>query len=320
MSYHKKGMKEKTKTQETIDHYDRVARDLIRRYESDHPGATLEESPVDVCRGIVDTRWPRLSKASKRLYRAALVSMMSRLGHDDAARFMSGVSTDTNGDDRKDRHVRAKKLPPDYIDMIAEHLNLDRTSDRVIFSMLYAGAISGLRPGEWRNARFVEVDGGRHILVVSNSKNTNGRAHGSERTITFHDLDEDQSGVIDSLITEISRLSNDEYTAMMNHIKVRLSRITAKVWPNASARPTLYSGRHQFSADAKKAGVDEVALAAIMGHKSPDAARRFYGIRRNGGSGYGVTVTADPDDMSRVTQVEDGRDLDSVDHQINRRR
>lgn len=316
-------MEERTKTQETIEQYERIACDLVRRYESEHPGVTLEKSPVDVCRGIVDTRWPRLSKASKRLYRAALVSTMARLGHDDAARFMSGVSAAANGGEREDRHVRAKKLPPEYIDMIADHLNLDRMSDRVIFSMLYGGAISGLRPGEWRNARFVEAEGGRHILVVSNSKNTNGRAHGSERTITFHDLDDDQSGVIDSLITEISCLSDDEYAAMMSNIKVRLSKIAAKVWPDADVRPTLYSGRHQFSADAKKAGVDEVALAAIMGHKSPDAARRFYGIRRNGGGGYGVVVTADADEMSRVTPVtraEDGPDLDSGAHPVNWRK
>ncbi len=295
-------MEEKTKTQETVAKYERVATELIGRYESENPGFSWTDDPAGVCRGIVATRWPRLSKASKRLYRAALISFMSDRGHESAASLMAGVSTTEDGSQRESRHTRLKKLPPAYIDMIAEHLDLDRIIDRLVFCMLYAGAISGLRPGEWRNARFVGVDGGRHILVVQNSKNTNGRAHGAERTITFHDLDEDQSGIIDSLITEISCLSDDEYTATMASIKYRMSRVSAKVWPNARARPTLYSGRHQFSADAKKAGVDSVALAAIMGHKSPETAERFYGIRRDGGSGYGVTVSASTEEMSRVTE------------------
>lgn len=295
-------MEEKTKTQETVAKYERIATELIGRYQSDHPGVSWEDDPIGVCRGIVATRWPRLSKASKRLYRAALISFMSDRGHESAASLMAGVSTTEDGAQREPRHARLKKLPPAYIDMIAEHLDLDRIIDRLLFCLLYAGAISGLRPGEWRNARFVEADGGRHILVVQNSKNTNGRAHGAERTITFHDLDDDQSGVIDSLITEISCLSNEEYAATMAGIKYRMSRISAKVWPNARARPTLYSGRHQFSADAKKAGVDSVALAAIMGHKSPEAAERFYGVRRDGGSGYGITVSASTEEMSRVTE------------------
>lgn len=66
-------------------------------------------------------------------------------------------------------------------------------------------------------------------------------------------------------------------------------------------RITLYSGRHQFSANAKKAGVPAIEIAAMMGHGSDETHVKSYGKRRVGKGGF--TIQADPLDVERVAEI-----------------
>ncbi|WP_157833755.1 site-specific integrase [Hydrogenovibrio kuenenii] len=65
-------------------------------------------------------------------------------------------------------------------------------------------------------------------------------------------------------------------------------------------RITLYSGRHQFSANAKKSGIGLNELAALMGHRSNQTATQSYGRKLNGRVGF--SVVADSADVARVNQ------------------
>ncbi|MBD3612504.1 MAG: hypothetical protein HUJ13_08885, partial [Hydrogenovibrio crunogenus] len=63
-------------------------------------------------------------------------------------------------------------------------------------------------------------------------------------------------------------------------------------------RITLYSGRHQFAANAKLAGLKPIEIAALMGHGAQDTNEKFYGRKVNGSGGFGVCASSD--DMEAI--------------------
>jgi hypothetical protein len=84
-----------------------------------------------------------------------------------------------------------------------------------------------------------------------------------------------------------------------------LSRIVRKRWPNRDSHITLYSLRHQFSANAKASGFTRLEIAAMMGHAVDDTAVVHYGRKR---SGFDlVRISPDPADVARVKAVYTGR-------------
>lgn len=156
---------------------------------------------------------------------------------------------------------------------------------------LHAGIISGLRPIEWQQTLY---DKDEDKLIIKNAKNTNGRSHGEFRTI------------------HLSHLDNFEKTILLQHLKVatqfyqsgnwdtyyegcgNLLKYTAnKIWPSRKRHPTLYSARHQFSANLKASGCRPEELAALMGHAVDDTAMTTYGKKVNGTRGLKPTINAE---------------------------
>jgi len=88
----------------------------------------------------------------------------------------------------------------------------------------------------------------------------------------------------------------------------RMYVTTRVLWPRRKQHITLYSSRHQFSANAKFLGLPLEEIAALMGHASIETAMAHYG-RRSAGNGS-MRVKAHSDDVARVTELNQHR----IDH------
>jgi len=182
---------------------------------------------------------------------------------------------------------------------------------------LKAGVVTGLRPCEWANAELREStrEGFTWMLVVANAKATNGRAHGSFRTLYWVDLPAD---VMHDINAWIEIASGPDYKRRLATMGRVLWKITRKLWPRRKSWPTLYSTRHaavalwkayyvrpgQTTGDRLEAWA---IVAALMGHGSDDTASQHY-ARANrtsiGGPGF-VAPAAEPAEVARVRQVKD---------------
>jgi len=77
------------------------------------------------------------------------------------------------------------------------------------------------------------------------------------------------------------------------------------LWPKRTSHATLYSMRHQFSANAKASGFTREEIAALMGHAVDTTATQHYGKKT---AGYEmITVRPDPAEVARIRSVFKGR-------------
>lgn len=94
----------------------------------------------------------------------------------------------------------------------------------------------------------------------------------------------------------------------------------------ATATYTLYTARHQFSANAKSSdGLTRTEIAALMGHASIYTAGEHYGKRRSGRGRLGVPRSeAEVDASERQTlvfpHVDDLRMVQALEQERQRRR
>ncbi len=151
---------------------------------------------------------------------------------------------------------------------------------------------TGLRPIEWRDAK-LQANATGYSLEVRNAKHSHGRSHGEYRTMH---LQIETSGA-NALKAFLDRVQGD-FEAAYQGCRLALHRATQTLWPRRMRQPSLYTGRHQFAADAKASGLAPEAIAALMGHAVTETHQTHYGKRRCGRTG--LIVAADPCDVQRV--------------------
>lgn len=146
---------------------------------------------------------------------------------------------------------------------------------------LKSGIITGLRPIEWRQAVYDEEE---NRLIIKNAKNTNGRSHGEFRSFYLdHITASEKNTVLQHLKIAFSLSQKDEVWKQYYEGCSNLLKYTAgKVWPSRERHPTLYSARHQFSANMKASGCKPEEIATLMGHAVDDTALTTYGKKANG--------------------------------------
>lgn len=151
---------------------------------------------------------------------------------------------------------------------------------------LRAGVLTGLRPIEWKTANLIKSEQGA-MLIVQNAKNTNDRANGETRTLHLNHLTVDEMTVIESQMRLVERFngSEDEWKHFYQGCSDLLRQKNKKAFPNRKKHPTLYSARHQFSANAKASGFRPEEIAALMGHATDLTAQMTYGKKVNGTRG-----------------------------------
>jgi integrase len=190
-----------------------------------------------------------------------------------------------NSSSMKSRWIKA----PDFY-VIREHLLQNRTAwGRATAVWLAAATITGLRPSEWFNTRLVEGFGGTRTLVIPNAKATNGRANGLSRSLDLTDLESGLVAIVKRQLKFVAGFSTLEaFHRAYRSCRKTLYTATRRLWPNREIFISLYSARHQFSADAKAEGLSHAEIAALMGHASDATAKLHYGQRRSGRSGFRV--------------------------------
>lgn len=164
-----------------------------------------------------------------------------------------------------------------------------------------AGLLTGLRPVEWEHAQIIQ-ENNLTKLIVGNAKATNGRAHGEYRTLILNGLSSDEIKTIEKHIQRAEEWSRaGQYAKFYLSCSTALNRIVKKIWPKNNKKISLYTLRHQFSANAKASGFTRVEIAAMMGHAVDDTATIHYG-RKNAGSDL-IRVIPEPSEVLRIKQV-----------------
>ncbi len=166
---------------------------------------------------------------------------------------------------------------------------------------LAAGLLTGLRPAEWAGARMIEFKG-EPALLLKNAKATNQRAHGPTRTVLLGGLDENERQLIaEHVERSVEWAMADKFPSFYHGCAAVLSRACQQMWPKRDQYPTLYSTRHQFSANAKASGLLPEEIAALMGHAVDTTATKHYGRKAAGVEM--MRVRPDPAEVAKVRQA-----------------
>lgn len=173
-------------------------------------------------------------------------------------------------------------------------------SFEVAASLFYASTLLGLRPCEWANARW--ADASRTRLIVRNAKAASVvlehgpfagrlwvRGNGTERCLklTKEGVAAGLQNLVDEVISNEKAMPWARYRGAIWRSFKTLVRVATEreMIPRKYRNLTLYSARHQFAADAKKAmNVGGGEVAAAMGHSAVRTAVSGYGRRIAGGS------------------------------------
>lgn len=172
---------------------------------------------------------------------------------------------------------------------------------------LMANVLVGLRPCEWRTAR-VEIVDRKPVLLVKNGKLGEKRSNGPVRTMDLSSMKADDADIVIAQLGIAGKYSksDDEWFRYFEGCRKTLYKITRSLWPNRRTYPTLYTGRHQFSANAKSAGLAREEIAALLGHASLNTATNHYG-KKKWGIGK-ISVQPSQEDVARVKEREAKRE------------
>ncbi|MFA9462611.1 hypothetical protein [Thiohalorhabdus methylotrophus] len=288
------------RTERTVADYREKGRSLLDRFlrEAAYPDPADAGAVVD---WATTTLREAYSPATFRYYKAAFALVLEEAGHGLSAEALRGTQNTGNSSTRRTKTRRtsakkAKKVHPDDARKLLNYLEQGRGAwDRLLAQWFAAGLFTGLRPTEWANAR---LDG--ETLVVANAKNTGGRSHGPERHL--HITDPEVRKLLWAFLDNLNlAVQSESFDRAYKHCRVRLYQVGLVLWPRRQRnRITLYSTRHQFTADAKHSGLSGKEIAALMGHRVTETHKAHYG-RRQAGRGQ-VQVAADPAETERVEQ------------------
>jgi hypothetical protein len=177
---------------------------------------------------------------------------------------------------------------------------------------LRASIITGLRPVEWKNTHFF-IHNTHPALKIQNAKHTNGRSNGPTRTLILEDLKEADLIAIKTHLNNVRTFAGmGEYDFFYQGCSIALYKACRKCWPRRKRHITLYSTRHQFSANAKSSGMSRLEVAALMGHAVDETAGEHYGRKQAGNEKIGVIPLEE--EVSRVRHVT----IDDFKHKIKK--
>lgn len=244
-----------------------------------------------------------LRPASWRQYRAAVVYALNTQDVADHENLIAKLKqpkplSDSKRHDlpkRTSSHKSKMLLSSDLTALVDYMLAHGGRWDVLALRWLTYGTRTGLRPVEWK---FAQVEFGDEddavILHVRNAKNDAIRSHGEERHIHLR-MDEDS---LRDFLSFINELQSQDFEKVYEGCRFAIGRATKALWPRRKNRPTLYSARHQFAADAKSSNLLPEEVAALMGHAVTATHQQHYGKRRCG-RGF-LHVEADEADVARV--------------------
>lgn len=300
------------RTEETKEKYIARAEQLINRAV----GELLLDSPeeLDDRQFVIwlNEKKGTLSRSSWRQYKSSVVFYLEQKATEESIEALDYIKNITSEgalkESDKTSSLKLKKIPFEDWQRLDSHL---KTSNRKWHSQLRdwlrASIITGLRPVEWKGAFLTEHDG-KVALKVLNAKNTNGRAHGEYRTLLLEEMSDEDLLAIKSHLNNIRTfIGMEEYDYFYHGCAIALYKTCRKLWPRRKKHITLYSTRHQFSANAKSSGFSKLEVAALMGHAVDITATMHYGRKAAGNES--VSITPLEDEVSRVRQIDTGANI-----------
>lgn len=290
-----------TKTPKTQKEYMVRANSLLDRYAREM-GIGWSDNPEAFCQwfGAMRQEW---RPATWRQYKAAICFFMEQFGPQEVLDYILSLtqelcakeSANPRTSAQKQKHLQNKEL-----EILTTELSLKKGDyDHLLAIWLIVNRFVGLRPSEWETA-YLAGDN----LVVKNGKATNGRSHGATRTLCLEDAPKQINELIHEFIFLLHKTVQEKgsFDFVYARIRLRLHSLTRKLWPRKKKWPTLYSTRHQFSADLKKNNYSLPEIAALFGHATDETATTHYGKRKKGEKGSSF-VKPDQKEVGRVRKT-----------------
>lgn len=293
--------------------------DLAARRDSDESEGVELHAPKTIARS--------LAKTSFRQYKAALMwafeCEIQRQPDDEAQHWREALtrlrSLPQTGYRKRGAATsgrREKKLPESDLSKILVELRRQKeTGDRwaaLTAAFLVANRTVGLRPIEWASAT-LEMDPtvpGSHTLIAQNAKHDETRGNGPTRRLDLTALSSAEMAWVTGLVRVAEGIRDGQlidggrtlaFKDLLTRMRRSMYKATTRLFPNRTRRPSLYSTRHQFAADAKYAGNSTEEIAALLGHASDATATRHYGRRVSGTAG--LKVRASSENVQQVRRV-----------------
>lgn len=272
---------------------------------------------------------PEVSKQTYTLYKSAIVFAIQ---NEELALFLINYGSELSykSKDRTPQFaVKAKSINAKDWQKLMAHLDKANGQwDKIIKRWLQAGLLCGLRPVEWTQSELLDTPNGL-ILHVKNAKNTNGRSNGEYRDIVLSGMNDKDIAIIKENLENIQLASqNGEYENMLVCCQNRLRSLNRSLFGKRKRHITLYSARHQFSADAKRSGMKREEVSALMGHGVDKTAILHYGKKQYGRSGA-IKVKPKQEQVATVKRTSDRAFMESrlavlratkqMEHQINKK-
>lgn len=200
---------------------------------------------------------------------------------------------------------RKKVISPEHLAQVEEYVALkEPVWGQALVIWLYASIATGLRPNEWLTAEIID-DGDTFILRSENFKHNEVRSYGTHREINLSGLPAEYQEKVRQQVSVVNGVQEQGmYERYYKGCSNLLLHINKKLWPQRKANIQLYTGRHQFSANAKASPTtSEAERAAMMGHSTTKTSRERYGRKRSGGGGLTPEI-ADKEVLKKIATPE----------------
>lgn len=307
MDYGLEDFQEKTRIEQTKERYMARALQLTRRAKKELDLNDSEELDVRQLVVWLNEHKPNINPKSWRQYKSSVIFYLEN--HDDeqaateAIEYLKDITSKGAASyTEKTSSLKLKKISFEDWEKLDTFLkNKNNKWHEELRAWLRASIITGLRPVEWKNAQFF-IHNGKPALKIQNAKHTNGRSNGPTRTLLLEELRDSDFVAIKTHLNNVRTFDGmDQYEFFYQGCAVALYKACRKCWPRRKRHITLYSTRHQFSANAKSSGMSRLEVAALMGHAVDETAGEHYGRKQAGNEKIGV-VPLD-EDVSRVRHI-----------------
>lgn len=273
-----------TRTAGTEKRYMIVGWNRLRAYANDSNISPLSVRPVLFVEWLIEQQ-PSWKKSTWRHYKAAVAYLLQNFYPQETEALellQSGTQSRCKRVGRSTSDKKHKSFPPNCLEAILAHLATSHSQYSPPLSVfLQAAVLTGLRPTEWFGAHIQTDDEGTKLYVI-NAKQTNKRANGYHRSLNLNEFNEKNTSIIRTWIGVVNDLpSKKSFDDLITSMSAVLRRVNLTLWPKSELRYTLYSGRHQASANWKT-HYRPAEVAALLGHAIDDTAVKHYGRASRG--------------------------------------